>query len=92
MDEYNSSLLCLYTISSASQCDTFVQKGISFRYLDAMYPVLSMLAFLIVALYAQNIYLHTWLTCFALNVTYSCVHANVFLSVMEDSEKTAIET
>jgi len=46
-----------------------------------------------VVLYAQNVYLHTWLICFSSNVTYKCVHEHVvFLSFMEDSEKTAVET
>jgi hypothetical protein len=73
-----------------------VRKGISFRYLAAMYSFehvgFSTWTKLIVVLYAQNVYLRMWLTCYSSNVTYNHVHAHVFLFVTEDSEKTATES
>jgi hypothetical protein len=96
MDEHNLSLLCVCTIGSPSQCDICAEWYL--LHLGTL-PCFEHVGFsswnklTVVLYYAQNVHLHTWLTCFSSNVTYNRVHVCVvFLSVTEDSEKRAIET
>lgn len=98
LTEWKSEVI-LCTISSRSQCDTFVQNGIyNIKIPCCSVLYLSMLAFLQGIswlwsfMHKTYIDTHGW-PVFLKNVTYKCVHAYVvFVTFTEKSGKTAIET